>query len=1322
MTQMMRDLVEIQGGFKPSVVLPNDFLDEDHNRHFIENYIPNNETLTVFKSIRDSLQSNAEDRARLFVGTFGTGKSDLMLMIANYVTRSADDPLLKPFFERLYRLDHAKAESIYQARLNSPPYLLVLLQADAVDTFSSFILNGLAEALKEKRLEDLMGKTYYRAALDTIEKWEQNHPDNINRLKKVLETDYRRDLERLKSDLQSSRADAALKLFKEAVQKVLGLPFSATGVIKKPADAFKDIAHKLVNSNEYSGVMVIADEFTYLMEQLAKSPGAGDSKAIDNLAEAAVRSKENQIHFYVVSLESFASAQGAGLSTKALERTGGRFSEHSLKSQNTEELISAAIGKLVPPARFFEGAQGQFDDLLGLSMSLWNKETSKRNRNWLEETVVRGCFPLHPLATFCLPRLNRVLAQNERTMFRFIWDREQGVNSFIAEAKGTPEDGWMPLFTVDKLFDYFEDALEEKRPGLKLNYQDAARKLTPEQVENKLEGRLLRALVMLEIADLRADKEILRHAIGFPASRMSELELTIAQLEQASVIYPSLAGYYNLVTRGGVDPAGLKRKIEQLANDILTSPLNTLNAQHGLASVEASKYNTQRGTVRHLTARFISPNELDRPTTLEQRLKENDGVVWYVVAYSNLELEHARAKALQLTRKYNRLVVAVPRYPTDILTRLQQKHALEQLREQPDYKSAAYLLSERGMVGKGYEEAFSSARQYFDQPKNFEWYRNGRTINVLTPASLSALASTIMEDVFPATPPHKTRQHLQPEIKGTSKRYLKNAVEEILRSPFKMPISKKRGRKSGDKAILLDGAAELGYIYHEKQEAGYDVYNICPPDPRLRNSQKIWLLLEKELQKKTSWLEIVAKLSNPPYGLYPSVLQLLLATFYRYNQDYLEIYPVSNPSGAPLDITADTISKIVQTPQGYILNYTPLHDNQRKFLRGLAERALYPGRPLRLQKGETASLRHRVARLLRIWSGDKVSIVARQATQEDLAKILQKTPADVIPIAATLMEITMQLKESATATALLDTLPSKLGLPQDSSLWSEDELDGALAYLESACGALKDFSKEFRKYIVWQIGQIFGLTEIPKKEKEVLEIALRWRSKQVSGVENIQLGGAPDGRDLVSSLDDAPYSFEQAFLNALPHCWRFGLFEQWKTVDTGDKYIQRLADAKDAVEARAKELGVFSSEPKTPSEPELEGVEVKKARIDVSGKELKKEVDTPPSQTVQQEQPDNPPRADTSYAQEPQLKTSSGTAEKTKLTQNTRPTAPVKVAPASPLTLHQTTTPQTELTPKERQLKTAHEAFEIILSIFEQLPSSEQYVLWELLTNEFDPK
>src|SRR5262249_11198242 len=157
---------------------------------------------------------------------------------------------------------------------------------------------------------------------------------------------------------------------------------------------------------------------------------------------------------YVVSLEGFSSALARTRTSQvALERTGGRFiqGQEELRSQHMEELISASIAKKVSPRLLLADVPAQHDELLNIAIRLWgNRATGHYNREWLQKTVVEGCFPLHPLTAYCLSLLNRQLAQNERTMFSFIWDEKCGLKFFIEQANLTASDGWLNLFSLDR--------------------------------------------------------------------------------------------------------------------------------------------------------------------------------------------------------------------------------------------------------------------------------------------------------------------------------------------------------------------------------------------------------------------------------------------------------------------------------------------------------------------------------------------------------------------------------------------------------------------------------------------------------------------------------------------------------------------------------------------------------------------------------------------------------------------------------------------------------------------------------------------------------
>lgn len=1322
MTQMLRDVVQIQGGFKPSVRLPDDFFDEDNNRHFIESYIPTQETLDIFMRIKDSLQPHSEQRAKLFTGTFGTGKSDLMLMIANYITRSSDAPILRPFFERLHNLNYSKAEVIYDARLGKPPFLLVLLQADTVTTFSSFVLRGLEEALTQVGQQDVLGTTYYRAALEQITEWEDTLPDNIIRLKRVLQDTHGMTLVQLKSRLDSPHADSALRIFREVTHTAIGLPFQPADVIERPSNAFEAVAKKLVERRKFSGIFVIADEFTHLLQNLGESStSASDIKAIDNLAESAVRSGNNQLHFYVVSLEGFSSAQAnTHTSQVALERTGGRFIQDELRSQYMEELISASIAKKHLPEKLFADIITQQDELLTLAMRLWgNRSTGRHDREWLRENIVYGCFPLHPLATYCLPLLNRALAQNERTMFSFLWDEQYGLKAFIEETELASTDGRLNLLSLDGLFNYFEINLREKRSELDLFYQQSKSKLSPQQVNDGLEGRLLRTLVLLDVisgdTNLRTDFDTLSQALGLPPSQELEIKAALKTLEDVGITYPTQAGYYQLVKQGQANPRELRNVIERYAQNFIESPIETLNTNYHLSGRRAMEYNSKRGTDRELSASFVAVSQLLNTTTLDQALQNHDALLWYVVADTEEGRLQARSAAMRLTKQYNQLVVAVPFAPTSLVDCLKRKWAVEQLRYNSDYNRADYqeLLSNNGVIGRDYLETFERERQKFDDSSQFEWYYEGKTTSVQTTAQLESLATKVMNIVFPLTPAHATAQHLTRSTRNTSK--IRDALDKILNPPIKMS----NGKSPAD-TILKNGAGELGLIFYKDREGAYSIYGVCLPDvrePRLRNSKAVWDVLDKRLSDTSisSWSDTVASLKSPPYGLSDSVLQLFLAAFLSLNRDYITIHSIKNAQEPPVEVSGEKIIKIVESPREYVILYKPLASQQVEFLRGLVN-ILLPSMGSR--RSEVVSLLDQVAILL-IQKIKGILIISQQPSTNDLVSVLSDNSQEMVATCERLIEVG-HLSRELLKIALLDILPSSVGLSHDSTSWTEEMLTSALSQIDNAYKQLQKISSRLRRSIMQQIGQLFGLAEPSKSEKDVLDAAKKWRIEKVKRVRIDDLKESSDAQELLRFLDDDPHSFEQVFLNTLPSRWKLQDFEQWQALSTKTIYLDRLTRAKLFIENKAESLIPKLSEETIEIQPLI------RASASSANHQF---LSTQPA--VAEPRPSSPGdgSSNSRTTEDTAIEEARQEDSKNVISLNGDEQKQVKMASV----LDTGTPTQGEKTLVAEQPtgllssqtvagETAVQAFETIKAIFEMLVPSEQIKLWDMLVQEYDPR
>jgi hypothetical protein len=310
--------------------------------------------------------------------------------------------------------------------------------------------------------------------------------------------------------------------------------------------------------------------------------------------------------------------------------------------------------------------------------------------------------------------------------------------------------------------------------------------------------------------------------------------------------------------------------------------------------------------------------------------------------------------------------------------------------------------------------------------------------------------------------------------------------------------------------------------------------------------------------------------------------------------------------------------------------------------------------------------------------------IARQATADELTNILTDYPAETVQAAVALLQAAQKSDVPATAAALLEELPGEIGLPLDDPAWTDDQVEQALALLESACVALQKFPKSFKAHMAWQVGQLFGLQAPPANWNDTLQAAQSWRVQSAGGLNAKDLSGSRDARDLIHVLDDAPHNFEQAFLNALPS--RMGLcpFEEWAGMSVRDDYLRRLREARVHAEQVAIEIGQRQPLPPSMPKPTLPSRPPEPARPVVTPPELH---GIPPS-----------PVTSVSPATGPAVTVETG--------ERYEPSAmPATVTPSEPVTI----SPAVE------------EAFIQVQPIFERLIPSDRRALLRKLRQRYDP-
>ncbi len=1181
--------VRVNAGFKPSVQLPVDFENEAINARLIENFIPTQFTIALFEQLAQSCHPNSTDRAHMIVGTYGTGKSDLLLMIANYFARATDDPLMKPFYAKLSRLDPARYATIHGQRTHLRPYLVVVLQADATTPFSGFVLHGLEKALRYVGLEALMRDTKYRAARAKIAEWRRDQHARLTDLEQHLQHREGRELSQLEQELDSPQADLAFTVFARSFREVMGIEFPIYEY-QQAHETYAAVAQALAERGSHSGIVVVIDEFTEFLrrfEQAIDQRAAAidaETKAVDNLAERSASSnalRKGQLHFIVSSLEGFASAADKGgtrQATQSLERIGGRFKSHSLSADGSEELIRGAIQKEVDVATLLPNAQQ--DELLDLAAPIWKAQ--RRDREWVKQIIVQGAFPLHPLTTYALPIVNRAVAQSQRTMFLFLSDQQRGLQHFLHTATlASPYPNWHTLLTLDWLFDYFEESIKTKKTEIEEAYERGCQNLRSATVDTTLALRVLKIVALCEVlndAHLRPTRQFIQHALNLPPTvrATDELDTALRILEEFEALYPPSEherggqhGSYSLPLAGRVSVPGLRQQVKRRAGEMKTS-VRMLTSLHLPEPVKAEGYNRKRGTHREFVAHYHDLQSVSDITQLENELTRNDGVLAYIIASDDNERAAAQSKARELTSHYPNLIVAVPLAPSTILRALADYRALEQLRESSELEPAAKVyLQDQGLIGKEYKQRRDADLAKLRDVRQWEWYVNGNPHmgGFSSDRQRTDLIDQLMQQRFPATPSQPLPQHFKPDGIPTA---IEKAITEMLKGKVEIAAS----AKGQVETILSRSVVELGLLTEQGKSGGYIEYAITAPDSKTYDSMQVWNRFAQHLQgkEKHAWARLVEELRSPPYGLYDALLIVYLAAFLIVHAESIEIVPTaasssgSRPNLGALD--AKLLKMMVEQPKAYTIRFQPLTAGERQWLHRVATSD--PRRRFNYSPSQGTTLRAAVSEHLHTWLKRlPLPAFAEKLSADDLRELAPDFAGVNYAVAVILLQ--SRADKQLLASAILTDIPNQLGAAQDRNTWDDASVHELVARFGEVMQLLEQLPKLLEDHTIAQIAAIFGVAAPAAPDDQFALTAwqaiFHWRhSRQSVNPDSL----TTQTRTFFRHTQSASGTVQDALLKEFAR-QIIGIgaeYKNWPERDRLDKLVQAITTAKREIDTK----------------------------------------------------------------------------------------------------------------------------------------------------------
>lgn len=166
---MISEVINVRSGFTEYVDLRTELYDVYKNQARLSSYRPIKAHREVFQKVFKP-HTMKDKHCYLIQSVYGTGKSHLCLILANYLQLSADDPSLQELFAHYRSADAEEAEKLRAGRA-SGRYLIALCNWGFHAEFDDIVLQAIDTALtREGFAEEL--QTPYLQAHKKLQEWQ----------------------------------------------------------------------------------------------------------------------------------------------------------------------------------------------------------------------------------------------------------------------------------------------------------------------------------------------------------------------------------------------------------------------------------------------------------------------------------------------------------------------------------------------------------------------------------------------------------------------------------------------------------------------------------------------------------------------------------------------------------------------------------------------------------------------------------------------------------------------------------------------------------------------------------------------------------------------------------------------------------------------------------------------------------------------------------------------------------------------------------------------------------------------------------------------
>lgn len=912
------DYIEVNENFQSSVNLEYDLNRMDK----VQAFIPTEQSVQILEQYLRSVYYNTEGRSRatVLIGPYGRGKSHLMLQLLALtsmdvlqtdpervpVARAAMDEACDKIREANPEVG-ALAGQVVESQIRLLP---VIVNCSGGDVRQA-LLRALDHALNLAGLESLLPDTYFDAALSVLDTWEQSLPEAKAAFAQVL-ADEKQTIEQLQIGLK--RYDqACYEQFCRSYPKV------AAGMSFHPlsdADAvqiYTAVAHALSEKTAYCGVHIVFDEFSKFLEASADSSRRLEFKVIQDLAEAAVRSGKEQIHFTCITHREITD-YSASDSFKTIE---GRFKKvyFVASSEHSYELISNAIHKGPKFPELMETHAAEFREI---RHAIIPGVFQEMEQEIFEKKMAEGCFPIAPLSAYCLLQICELVGQNERSLFTFLTQEEP--HSLVNFLKASREH--LDLLTADVIYDYFSPLFQKEVFNARVHTAWAKADSALRQTTQPEERAILKVIALINmIGDdgLKATQDAIKAALWMSDEAFQQ---GISGLLRRHVLLHRDNAVYVMLTANGID---VQKKVEEYVSTKISrvSESSVLNDVCEWGPVLPREYNDTFCILRSFQEVFMERELFLTYQTAEELLAtcSTDGMVIYLIETTEDAAETVEQKVASFAGAPQIIVAR-----SDMLftrTELIKRYvAAVQLMQLPDNKADAHIYEELALYAEDLRRQLQTiAQQMFAAESVHSRFSNcDGPAKVARRMDLCRLASSVCSKLFCSTPVINNEMVNKNVLNAQNGKGRDLAVKWLLESAGQKPIPVPPGY-----------GPEVSIFRSVYVRTGLDGAEISSDDGLNRVLEEIRTFVRSCEGKQQRFQRLYNVLQRPPYGVRLGVIPLLIAYVVRDRVEDVVFYYKTKEIPA----SADTLRDINRRPDEYSLLVESGAEDRAVFLQGV---------------------------------------------------------------------------------------------------------------------------------------------------------------------------------------------------------------------------------------------------------------------------------------------------------------------------------------------------------------------------------------------------